>query len=65
MPEPANELIVRNLAAALERLQRDLESVALWSAVLDSFRQPVPDYEPSDRHLLRPQRSAPAGHTQT
>jgi hypothetical protein len=65
MPEPAKDLIERNLAAALERLRQDLESVALWSAALDGFRQPVPHYEPSDQYLLRPDRKAQSGYART
>ena len=61
MPEPAEDLIARKLAAALERLQRDLECVALWRAALDGFQQPVPDYIPNDQYLLRPDSPAKDG----
>lgn len=54
MPEPAEDAIVRNLIEALERLRGDLERMELWAAALDSFQHPVPDYRPSDRHLLKP-----------
>jgi hypothetical protein len=50
--EPAEEMIVHNLIEALERLREDLDRVELWTAALGCFQRPVPDYEPSDRHLL-------------
>ena len=60
MPEPAQEAaqgaaqeqIVRNLALAIERLQQDLDRVELWTAALDCFQRPVPDYRPAERYLL-------------
>jgi len=55
MPEQAEELIVRNLIEALERLREDLDRMELWAAMLDSFRHPVPEYRPGDQHLLEPQ----------
>lgn len=54
MEERAEDIIVRNLIQALDRLQQDLERVELWTAALGSFQQPVPEYHPGDRHLLRP-----------
>ncbi len=59
MPEPAEDLIVRNLIEALERLHGDLDRMELWAAVLGSFRHPVPDYEPSERHLLKSSTQRP------
>jgi hypothetical protein len=44
--------IAQNLSEAIERLQRDIEQVELWAAVLSCFAQPVPDYEPDDRYRL-------------
>jgi hypothetical protein len=58
MPEPAQDMIVRNLIEALERLHEDLDRVELWTAALGSFQTPVPDYEPGDRHLLSASRKA-------
>jgi hypothetical protein len=55
MPEPAADAIVRNLIEALERLRRDLDRMELWAAALDRFHHPVPDYRPSEQHLLEPQ----------
>jgi hypothetical protein len=59
MPEPAEELIVRNLIEALERLRGDLDRMELWAAALGSFQHPVPDYWPADQHLLKPQARRP------
>ena len=58
MPEPAEDQIVRNLAKALERLHEDLDRVELWTAALNYFQRPVPDYQPGERYLLpsRPRR---------
>jgi hypothetical protein len=53
MPKPAEDMIVRNLLEALERLREDLDRVELWTAALGHFQRPVPDYLPSDRNLLR------------
>ena len=57
MPEQAaaEDLIVRNLIEALERLREDLDRMELWAAVLGSFQHPVPEYRPGDRHLIKPQ----------
>jgi hypothetical protein len=52
MPESAENAIVRNLVQALEQLQEDLERVELWTSALGQFNRPVPEYRPSDQHLL-------------
>jgi len=52
MPELAEEIIARNLAAAARRLQDDLEQLELWTAALGSFQRPAPHYKPDDRFLL-------------
>jgi hypothetical protein len=54
MPEPAADAIVRNLIEALERLRNDLDRMELWAAALDRFQRPIPDYHPTDQHLLDP-----------
>ena len=58
MPEPAEDQIARNLAKAIERLHEDLDRVELWTAALNCFQRPVPDYQTGERYLLptRPQR---------
>jgi hypothetical protein len=52
MPEQAEGKIVRNLVEALERLHEDLDRVELWTAALNSFQRPVPDYKPREQYLL-------------
>jgi hypothetical protein len=52
MPEPAQDMIARNLIEAIEQLHADLDRVELWTAALGSFQRPVPDYQPRDKHLL-------------
>jgi hypothetical protein len=54
MPEPAEDVIIRNLIESLERLRGDIDRMELWAAALGSFRHPAPDYQASDRHLLKP-----------
>jgi hypothetical protein len=57
MPEPAEDMIVRNLIEALNRLHDDLDRVELWTAALGYFRSPAPEYQPGDRYLLPPHKS--------
>ncbi|HWG05302.1 MAG TPA: hypothetical protein VG271_09850 [Beijerinckiaceae bacterium] len=52
MPELAEDMIVRNLVEAAERLHEDLDRLELWATALACFSQPVPDYEPADQYLL-------------
>jgi hypothetical protein len=61
MPEPAEDLIVRNLMESLERLRGDLDRMELWAAALGCFQHPVPDYRPADQHLLSPLPQPPRG----
>ncbi|MDR3422522.1 MAG: hypothetical protein P4L80_14990 [Xanthobacteraceae bacterium] len=57
MPEEPEDMIVRNLSEALNRLRDDLDRVELWTAALSHFQQPPPDYRPDSEYLL-PQRKA-------
>jgi hypothetical protein len=63
MPESPADAIIRNLLESLERLRQDLDRMELWTAALDRFQHPVPEYRPGDQHLLgqqsesRPRRS--------
>jgi hypothetical protein len=41
MPEPPEDVIVRNLIEVLERLHEDLDRMELWTAALGSFRHPI------------------------
>lgn len=56
MREPSEEVIVHNLIEALEQLRHDLSKVELWAGALGCFQAPVPEYQPSDRYVLPPQR---------
>jgi len=51
MAELVEDQIVRNLTKALERLHEDLDRVELWTAALNCFQRPVPDYQPGERYL--------------
>jgi hypothetical protein len=59
MPQPAEDMVIRNLIESLERLREDLDRTELWVTALDSFHHPIPDYQPGERHLLKP---APKNH---
>jgi len=59
MPEPAEDLIVRNLIEALQRVHEDLDRMELWAAALSSFQNPIPDYRPGEQYLLKPQPNRP------
>jgi len=52
MPEPAEDMIVRNLIEALNRLHDDLDRVELWTAALGHFHRPAPEYQPGEPYLL-------------
>jgi hypothetical protein len=54
MPEPAEDMIVRNLIEALDRLHDDLDRVELWTAALGCFQSPAPEYPAGDHYLLPP-----------
>ena len=64
MAEQAEDLIVRNLIEALERLHEDLDRMELWAVTLGCFQHPVPDYRPSDQHLLSQQTRSPSRRPQ-
>ena len=57
MPEPAEDMIVRNLIEALNRLHDDLDRVELWTAALGYFQSPAPEYQPGEPYLLPPQKA--------
>jgi hypothetical protein len=48
----AEEKIVCNLMQAITRLHDDLDRVELWTAALNYFLRPVPDYRPGDEYIL-------------
>jgi hypothetical protein len=51
-PEQAEDVIVRNLIETLDRLHNDLDRIELWTAALQCFRHPAPDYQASNDYLL-------------
>lgn len=53
MPEPAEDMIIRNLIESLERLRGDIDRMELWAAALGCFQDPAPEYQPNDQHLLK------------
>jgi hypothetical protein len=52
MSQHAEDMVVRNLIEALNRLRDDLDRVELWTAALSSFQQPTPEYRPGGDYLL-------------
>ena len=50
--EPMVTQIARNLDAAIDRLNEDLERVEIWTAALSAFLEPVPGYDSSQRFVL-------------
>jgi hypothetical protein len=65
MPEPAEDLIVRNLIETLEHLRADLDRMELWAAALGCFHHPIPDYRPADQHLLKPSATRQSQHSRS
>lgn len=45
--------IKKRLYEALDRLEKDITSIEILAGALKGFTQPVPDYEPSNKNLLR------------
>jgi hypothetical protein len=52
MTEHAEDMIVRNLIEALNRLREDLDRVELWTGALEHFQHPAPEYRPDGEYLL-------------
>jgi hypothetical protein len=48
----------RELDRAIAALRADLDRVELLTAALSAFGRPVPDYEPSFRHIGRTRLAA-------
>jgi hypothetical protein len=63
MPEQAEEIVIRNLIEAVDRLRDDLNRMELWAAALGCLRDPIPDYQPGDQHLLKAAMRRQAQHT--
>jgi hypothetical protein len=60
MPESAEDVIIRNLIETLERLRCDIDRMELWTAALGSFQNTIPEYKPTDQHLLKPSMDGPS-----
>jgi hypothetical protein len=58
VPDTAEDLVVRNLIEALNRIHADLERIEVWTAALACFQEAAPQYEPSCDHLLPPRKPA-------
>jgi hypothetical protein len=58
MMEHAEDMIVRNLIEALNRLREDLDRVELWTGALAHFQHPAPDYRPDGEYLLPTKKAA-------
>jgi hypothetical protein len=58
-PEQAEDVIVRNLIEALNGLHRDLDRIELWTAALDCFHDPAPEYPASNDYLLPARKAVP------
>jgi hypothetical protein len=59
MLKQAEDVIVRNLIEALDRLHGDLDRVELWTAALRCFDHPAPEYQPGDEYLLPSHKPPP------
>ena len=49
--QPAMERMKQDLGGALRNVHADLERVEILAAALYGFSAPIPDYEPTFRHL--------------
>jgi hypothetical protein len=46
----------RRLQESLALLRKDIDRVELWADALEMFSQPIPEYRPTQDHLLPPER---------
>ena len=51
--DTATDRMLRELDRAMGALRADLDRVELLTAALSAFSRPVPEYEPSFRHVRR------------
>ena len=51
--DTATDRMQRELDRAMGALRADLDRVELLTAALSAFSRPVPEYEPSFRHVRR------------
>ena len=45
-------IISERLQQSLARLREDIDRVELWAGALESFSQPIPDYDAARRYRL-------------
>jgi hypothetical protein len=62
MSERAEDVMVRILIEALNRLHDDLERVELLTAALSSFQHPAPEYQPGGEYLLPTRKPSSGEH---
>jgi len=53
MQKTVQETLACQLAASVDRLQKQAETVEFWATALTGFAQPVPDYDPDSTAVAR------------
>ena len=53
MQKTVQETLASQLAASVDRLQKQAETVEFWATALTGFTQPVPDYDPDSTAVAR------------
>ena len=56
--DPAIDRVRRELHRVLDATRADLDRIELLAAALSAFCKPIPDYEPSFRHMHQMNLSA-------
>jgi hypothetical protein len=54
--DPMRNRINQRLHDAIYGVREQLQRVELWAAALEGFSEPIPHYEPSQRHVLSTDR---------
>lgn len=52
--ESAHDIAKRHLRQAIDRLQREIETVEFWVGALRGFAEPIPDYDPASLRFPLP-----------
>ena len=52
--ETAIDRVKRELHRSLDTMRGDLDRIEILAAALAAFSRPVPDYEPTFRHIRQP-----------
>jgi hypothetical protein len=53
MARQTTDMLIAELQILLGRMRRDFDRIEILAAALTAFNGPVPDYEPTFRHLRR------------